>query len=101
MCRGAYALAVLLACGTVASAQGVINLGRTIGTREIINQPIDTSHEITPGTFWPVTPKAARLRIIVGALPRLPAIAMTPHSAKDTTIPTSATSTPCQKEMPK
>ena len=56
---------------------------------------------MTPGTFCPVTPKAARLSTIVGAEPRLPAIAMTPHRAKETTIPTRATSTPCQNEMPK
>ena len=49
----------------------------------------------------PFTPNAARLRIIVGADPRLPAIAMIPHSMNDTMIPTTETSTPCQKEMPK
>ena len=66
-----------------------------------VSQPIETSHDTTPGTFWPSTPKAARLSTMVGAEPRLPAIATTPQSANDTTIPTSATSTPCQKEMPK
>ena len=66
-----------------------------------VSQPIETSHEMTPGTFCPVTPKAARLSTIVGAEPRLPAIAMTPQRAKETTIPTRATSTPCQNEMPK
>ncbi len=48
-----------------------------------------------------MTPNAARLRIMVGAEPRLPAIAMIPQRANDTTMPTTATSTPCQNEMPK
>ena len=57
----------------------------------------------TPPKAAPVaaSPKAARLRIIVGAEPRLPAIAISPHSRKETTMPTTATSTPCQKEIPK
>ena len=65
-----------------------------------VSHPIEVSHEMTPGTFWPVTPKAARERIIVGAEPRLPAIAMTPHRANETVMPTTATRTPCQNETP-
>ena len=66
-----------------------------------VSQPIEVSHEMTPGTFWPVTPNAARDRTIVGAEPRLPAIAMIPHSANETTMPTTVTRTACQNEMPK
>ena len=56
---------------------------------------------MTPGTFWPCTPNAARDRIIVGAEPRLPAMAMTPHRAKEMTTPMTVTTIACQKEMPK
>ena len=66
-----------------------------------VSQPMETSHETTPGTFCPLTPNAARLSTIVGAEPRLPAIAMTPQSAKETTIPTTVTTAACQNEMPK
>ena len=38
---------------------------------------------------------------MVGAEPRLPAIAMTPQSRNETTMPTTATSAACQNEMPK
>ena len=66
-----------------------------------VSQPMETSHEMTPGTFCPSTPNAARLSIMVGAEPRLPAIAMSPHSRNETMMPTTATSTPCQNEIPK
>ena len=45
--------------------------------------------------------EAARDRIMVGAEPRLPAIAMMPQRAKDTTTPMTVTRIACQKEMPK
>ncbi len=38
---------------------------------------------------------------MVGADPRLPAIAMSPQSRKDTTMPMTETSVACQNEMPK
>src|SRR5660398_71866 len=66
-----------------------------------VSHPIETNHETYPGTRWPVTPKAARESTMVGAEPRLPAIAMMPHSAKETVMPMSATKNDCQKEIPK
>ena len=66
-----------------------------------VSQPIDVSHETTPGTFWPCTPNAARESTMVGAEPRLPAIAISPHSRNETTTPMVETTTACQKEMPK
>ena len=38
---------------------------------------------------------------MVGAEPRLPAIAMMPHRANETITPTTVTSAACQNEMPK
>lgn len=66
-----------------------------------VSQPIDVSQDTIPGTFCPWTPNAARESTIVGADPRLPAIAMRPHSRNDTTMPTTETRVACQKEMPK
>ena len=66
-----------------------------------VSQPIEVSQETTPGTFCPLTPNAARESTIVGAEPRLPASAMMPHSANDTMMPRTVTTTACQKEMPK
>ena len=64
-----------------------------------VSHPIEVSQEMTPGTFCPVTPKAARDRTMVGAEPRLPAIAISPQSRNDTTTPTTVTSTACQNEI--
>ena len=66
-----------------------------------VSQPIEVSHETMPGTFWPCTPKAARESTMVGAEPRLPAIAISPHSRNDTTMPMIDTIVACQNEMPK
>ena len=66
-----------------------------------VSQPIEVSQEMTPGSFWPLTPKAARDSTMVGADPRLPAIAMMPQRANETITPTTVTSTACQNEMPK
>ncbi len=54
-----------------------------------------------PGTFCPLTPNAARERTMVGADPRLPAIAITPQRKNDTTMPITDTTAACQNEMPK
>ncbi len=83
------------------SRSKIVDVASTARIARNVSQPIETSHETTPGTFWPVTPNAARLRIIVGAEPRLPAIAMMPQSVNEMTMPTTLTSTPCQNEMPK
>ena len=79
----------------------IVAVARTARIARNVSQPIETSHETTPGTFCPLTPNAARLSTMVGAEPRLPAIAMTPQSANETTIPTTLTIAACQKEMPK
>jgi len=66
-----------------------------------VSQPIEISQLKTPGSFWPTTPNGARDRIIVGAEPRLPAIATSPQAANETTMPIAATIVACQNEMPK
>ncbi len=83
------------------SCSKIVEVASTARMARKVSQPIEVSHETTPGTFWPLTPKAARDSTMVGAEPRLPAIAMTPHRANETTTPTTVTSTACQKEMPK
>src|SRR5690349_3563532 len=66
-----------------------------------VSQPTVSTQESTEGTRLPSTPNAARLSTSVGALPRLPAIAIRPQSRKETTMPTTPATTACQKEMPK
>ncbi len=83
------------------SRSKIVEVASTARIARNVSQPIETSQDTTPGSSCPVTPNAARLRIIVGAEPRLPAIAMIPQSANDTTMPTTATSRPCQNEIPK
>jgi hypothetical protein len=83
------------------SRSKIVAVASTAMIDKKVSQPIETSHEMTPGTFCPVTPKAARDKIIVGAEPRLPAIAMIPQSTKETTTPSEGDEDACQKEMPK
>ena len=66
----------------------------------MVSQPTVSSHEMTVGSLLPRTPKAARLSTIVGADPRLPAIAMNPHSRNEMMIPATPTTTACQNEIP-
>jgi hypothetical protein len=66
-----------------------------------VSQPTVRTQESTAGTRLPFTPKAARLRTRVGAEPRLPAIATSPQSRNETTMPRTPAATACQKEMPK
>ena len=83
------------------SCSKIVAVASTARIARKVSQPIEVSQEMTPGTFCPVTPKAARDRIIVGAEPRLPAMAMMPQRANDTMTPTTVTSAACQNEMPK
>jgi hypothetical protein len=59
-----------------------------------------STHDRTAGTRLPSTPNAARLSTSVGAEPRLPAIATSPQSRNETTMPTTPATRACQKEMP-
>ena len=65
-----------------------------------VSQPTSSTQDRKVGSALPFTPNAARLSTIVGADPRLPARATTPHRAKDRTIPTTAAIVACQKETP-
>ena len=75
-------------------------VARTASDVSAVSQPTESTQEMTAGSRLPRTPKAARVRIIVGAEPRLPATAMTPQRKNEITIPTIATIVACQKEMP-
>ncbi len=83
------------------SLSKTVAVARTAMIERNVSQPIDSSHDTTPGTFWPWTPNAARDRTMVGTDPRLPAMAMMPQSRNDSGIPMTATSTPCQNDTPK
>ena len=65
-----------------------------------VSQPMEMSQLNTPGSFWPTTPNGARLSTIVGADPRLPATATSPHATNETTTPTTATSAACTRDSP-
>ena len=66
-----------------------------------VSQPTDISHEINAGSRLPRTPNAARESTIVGADPRLPANATSPHSRNEKTMPTRPVIAACQNEIPK
>ena len=73
----------------------------TPASTSTVSQPTSSTQERNVGSALPCTPNAARLSTIVGADPRLPASATTPHSANDRTIPTTAAIVACQNETPK
>ena len=66
-----------------------------------VSQPTVRIQDSTEGTRLPLTPNAARLSTSVGADPRLPAMATSPQSRNETTMPTIPATTACQNEMPK
>ncbi len=76
---------------------GTASVARTTST---VSQPTFTIQEITAGSALPRTPNAARDSTIVGADPRLPAIAMSPQARNDNTIPMIETISACQNEIP-
>src|SRR5271154_5807688 len=83
------------------SAVKTVDVASTAMTVRTVSQPTQSSHEMNDGRRLPRTPYAARLSTIVGAEPRLPAVAMMPQRTKLTMMPISATISACQNEMPK
>ena len=82
------------------SSLNTVAVASVASTTSTVSQPTVSSHESADGSRFPRTPNAARESTIVGADPRLPASAITPHSANETTIPTTPASTACQNEIP-
>ena len=81
--------------------ENTVAVARTAMIDRNVSHPIEVSHETIPGTFWPCTPNAARESTIVGALPRLPAIAIRPHRKNEIGMPMRVTRVACQKLTPK
>src|SRR5258708_1209707 len=80
-----------------AKTGAIASVARIIST---VSQPTVRSHETTVGSLLPRTPNGALLSTIVGADPRLPAIATNPHSRKEMMIPATLTHSACQNEIP-
>ncbi len=78
-----------------------VDVASTAMTMRNVSQPTHNSQEMNEGRRFPRIPKAARLRTMVGAEPRFPAMAMTPQSKKLTVMPIRPTTIACQNEMPK
>ncbi len=83
------------------SRSKTVAVARVASAVSTVSQPTVSAHEIADGRRLPRTPKAARLRTMVGADPRLPARATNPHSRNESRIPTTPAASACQKEMPK
>src|SRR5258708_39457511 len=75
----------------------IASVARIIST---VSQPTVRSHEMTVGSLLPRTPNGARLSTLVGADPRLPAIATNPQSTNEMMIPATLTQSACQNEIP-
>ena len=65
-----------------------------------VSQPTKIKYESKPGTTFPLTPKAARESVIVGAFARLPARELIPTKKKDATVPIIAAKVACQNDIP-
>ena len=73
---------------------------RVAETHRTVSQPTVRIHDSAADSRLPLYPKAARDRARVGALPRLPRTAMTPHRKNDRRTPTLPATTACQKDRP-
>ena len=78
----------------------IVVVARTAVMAREVSQPIEVIHAMTPGILLPWVPKAARERTIVGADPRLPAMAMMPQKPKETMTPMRVAAMACQKDTP-
>jgi hypothetical protein len=66
-----------------------------------VSHPTVSTQDSSAGSRLPLIPNAARESTIVGADPRLPAIAMNPHSRNENRMPSRPAISACQKETPK
>src|SRR5882757_10849265 len=78
-----------------------VDVASVASTTSTVSQPTVSNHDSAAGSLLPRTPNAARLSTIVGADPRLPASAISPHSRNDAATPTTPAMAPCQNETPK
>ena len=83
------------------SCVNTVAVASVASTVRTVSQPTVSTQEIAVASQLPRTPNAARLRIIVGADPRLPATATKPQSRNEKTMPTTPAIAACQNEMPK
>ena len=82
------------------SRRKIVVVAKTAVIARDVSQPIEVIQEMTPGILLPWVPKAARDSTIVGAEPRLPAIAIMPQNPKETVTPTRVAAIACQKDTP-
>ena len=78
-----------------------VSVASVASATRTVSQPTKIKYEKRPGTIFPLTPKAARESVIVGALARLPASELIPTKKKEPIVPITAASVACQKEIPK
>ena len=83
------------------SASTTVTVASVASAVRIVSQPTVSSQDSTAATRLPWTPRAARDSTIVGADPRLPASATTPHSRNENTMPTTLATSACVNETPK
>ena len=65
-----------------------------------VSHPTNIKYDNKPGNRFPLTPKAARESVMVGALARLPASDEIATIEKLPMVPITAAAVACQKEIP-
>jgi hypothetical protein len=78
-----------------------VAVANTAREARTVSQPTRSSQEMADGTRLPLTPNAARLKVIVGACPRLPDKETRPQNRNEMTMPTTPTATAWGNEIPK
>ena len=79
----------------------IVPVANVASETRTVSQPTKTRYDINPGTIFPLTPKTARDRTMVGAFDFLPARELNPTSKNERTVPMIAAKVACQKEIPK
>ena len=78
-----------------------VSVASVASATKTVSQPTKINYENRPGTIFPLTPKAARESVIVGAFARFPASELIPTKKKEAIVPIIAANVACQKDIPK
>ena len=77
-----------------------VSVAKVARETKTVSQPTNIKYERSPGTIFPLTPKAALDKVMVGALARLPARDEIPTKKKLLSVPITAAKVACQNEIP-
>ncbi|CAB4535959.1 unannotated protein [freshwater metagenome] len=92
---------IAVLCSRWPTLTKTVPVARVASETRTVSHPTKMRYESAPGMRFPLTPKVARERTIVGAFDFFPASELTPTSRNERTVPRMAAMVACQKEIPK